>query len=71
MKKHIKWILVALVLAYTIGIEIYHGGEKLPWTIIFVCVVMFSVANAAQRYKAAVPSLPLIGPFTGISKPFS
>jgi len=43
MKKHVKWILVALILAFTIGIEIYHGGEKLPWALIFAGVVVFFV----------------------------
>lgn len=43
MKKHIKWVVVGLVLAYIIGLEIYHGGEKLPWTLIFVGVVVFLV----------------------------
>lgn len=51
MKKYVKWILVALVLAYTIGIEIYHGGEKLPRAIIFVGVVVFFVYSFWKQKK--------------------
>jgi hypothetical protein len=39
-KKYAKWIVLTLILFYAIGIEIYRGGEKLPWTLIFCAVVV-------------------------------
>jgi len=46
MKKHMKWIVLGLILAFTIGIEIYKGEEgKLPWAIIFAAVVVFFLFN--------------------------
>lgn len=43
MKKYIKWIVLALILAFTIGIEAYKGEGKLPWAFIFAGVVIFFV----------------------------
>jgi len=43
MKKYIKWIVLGLILAYTIGIEVYKGEGKLPWALIFAGVVVFFV----------------------------
>jgi len=46
MKKYIKWIVLSLILAFTIGLEVYKGDEgKLPWAIIFAAVVVFFVYN--------------------------
>jgi hypothetical protein len=46
MKKHIKWIVLGLILAFTIGLEVYKGDEgKLPWAIVFAAVVVFFVYN--------------------------
>ena len=47
MKKYIKWIVLALILAFTIGLEIYRGEEgKLPWAILFAAIVIFFVYNS-------------------------
>ena len=47
MKKHLKWIVLGLILAFTIGLEVYKGDEgKLPWAIIFAAVVVFFVYNS-------------------------
>lgn len=43
MKRHIKWIVLGLILTFTIGIEVYKGGGKLPWAFIFAGVVVFFV----------------------------
>ncbi len=43
MKKRVAWIVIGLILAFTIGVEVYKGGEKLPWAIIFAAVVVFFV----------------------------
>jgi len=41
-----KWIVLVLILTFTIGIEVYKGEEgKLPWAIIFAAVVVFFVYN--------------------------
>jgi hypothetical protein len=46
MKSYIKWIVLALILAFTIGIEVYKGEEgKLPWAILFAAIVVFFVYN--------------------------
>jgi hypothetical protein len=46
MKKFIKWIVLALILVFTIGIEVYKGEEgKLPWAILFAAIVIFFVYN--------------------------
>jgi hypothetical protein len=46
MKKHMKWIVLVLILAFVIGIEVYKGEEgRLPWAIIFAAVVVFFVYN--------------------------
>ena len=46
MKKYMKWIVLVLILAFTIGIEVYKGEEcRLPWAIIFAAVVVFFVYN--------------------------
>ena len=46
MKKYTKWIVVALILALTIGLEVYRGDEgKLPWAILFAAIVVFFVYN--------------------------
>ena len=46
MKKYIKWIVLGLILAFTIGLEVYKGEEgKLPWAIVFAAVVVFFVYN--------------------------
>ena len=46
MKKYMKWIVLGLILAFTIGIEVYKGEEgKLPWAIIFAAIVVFFVYN--------------------------
>lgn len=49
MRKHLKWIVVGLILAFVVGIEIYKGGEKLPWAIIFAGVVVFFVYSFWRR----------------------
>jgi hypothetical protein len=47
MKKYMKWIVLALILAFTIGIEVYKGEEgKLPWAILFAAIVVFFVFNS-------------------------
>lgn len=43
VKRHIKWVVLGLILAFTIGIEAYKGGDKLPWAFIFAGVVVFFV----------------------------
>ena len=43
MRKYIKWIVLGLILAFTVGIEAYKGEGKLPWAIIFSGVVVFFV----------------------------
>jgi hypothetical protein len=46
MKKHMKWIVLVLILGFTIGIEVYKGEEgKLPWAILFAVIVVFFVYN--------------------------
>ena len=46
MKKYMKWIVLALILAFTIGIEVYKGEEgRLPWAILFAAIVVFFVYN--------------------------
>ena len=54
IKKHLKWIIIAFILAFTIGIEAYKGEGKLPWAILFAGVVVVFLSNA---------SFLLIGPF--------
>jgi len=47
MKKYIKWIVLALILAFTIGLEVYKGDQgKLPWAILFAAIVVFFVYNS-------------------------
>lgn len=43
MKKNLKWVVLGLILAFTIGIEAYKGEGKLPWAFIFAGVVVFFV----------------------------
>ena len=44
MQKYMKWIVLGLILIFTIGIEAYKGDEgKLPWAIIFAAIVVFFV----------------------------
>ena len=46
MKKYMKWIVLVLILGFTIGIEVYKGEEgKLPWAILFAAIVVFFVYN--------------------------
>ena len=46
MKKYMKWIVLGLILVFTIGIEVYKGEKgKLPWAIIFAAIVVFFVYN--------------------------
>jgi hypothetical protein len=46
MKKYMKWIVLGLILIFTIGIEAYKGEEgKLQWAIIFAAIVVFFVYN--------------------------
>ena len=46
MKKYMKWIVLGLILAFTVGLEVYKGEEgKLPWAIIFAAIVVFFVYN--------------------------
>jgi hypothetical protein len=46
MKKYMKWIVLGLILAFTIGIEVYKGEEgKLPWAFLFAAIVVFFVYN--------------------------
>ena len=46
MKKYMKWIVLALILGFTIGIEVYKGeAGKLPWAILFAAIVVFFVYN--------------------------
>ena len=46
MKKYMKWIVLGLILIFTIGIEAYKGQEgKLPWAILFAAIVVFFVYN--------------------------
>ncbi len=40
MKKHAKWLIVAGILLYLILLEVYKGGDKLPWTLVFSGVVV-------------------------------
>ena len=49
MKKPLKWIVVGLILAFTIGIEVYKGEGKLPWALIFAGVVVFFVYSFWRR----------------------
>ena len=47
MKKYLKWIVLALILAFTIGLEVYKGeAGKLPWAILFAAIVVFFVYNS-------------------------
>ena len=47
MKKYMKWIVLVLILAFTVGIEVYKGEEgKLPWAILFAAIVVFFVYNS-------------------------
>jgi hypothetical protein len=46
MKKYMKWIVLVLILGFTIGIEVYKGEEgRLPWAILFAAIVVFFVYN--------------------------
>jgi len=45
VKKHLKWIVIGLILAFTIGIEAYKGEGKLPWAFIFAGVVVVMLYN--------------------------
>jgi hypothetical protein len=49
MKKHLKWIVIGLILALTIGIEAYKGEGKLPWAIIFAGVVIVFVYSFTKH----------------------
>ncbi len=49
MRKNLAWIVIGLILAFTIGIELYKGGEKLPWALIFAAVVVFFVYSSWRR----------------------
>ena len=52
MKKYMKWIVLVLILTFTIGIEVYKGEEgKLPWAILFAAVVVFFVYNVWKDKK--------------------
>lgn len=43
MKKNLKWVVLALILAFAVGIELYKAEGKLPWAFIFAGVVAFFV----------------------------
>jgi hypothetical protein len=49
MRKYLKWIVLGLILAFTVGIEAYKGEGKLPWAIIFAGVVVFFVYSIWRR----------------------
>ncbi len=49
MKKYLKWIVLGLILVFVVGIEVYKGGERLPWALIFVGVVVFFVYSLWKR----------------------
>ncbi|NIO06327.1 MAG: hypothetical protein GTN74_17490 [Proteobacteria bacterium] len=49
MRKRVAWIVIGLILAFTIGIEVYKGGEKLPWAILFAAVVVFFVYSLWRK----------------------
>lgn len=49
MKKHLKWIVVGLILAFTVGIEAYKGKGTLPGAIVFAGVVVFFVYSYWRR----------------------
>ena len=40
MKRHLKWLVVAGILLYVVFLEVYKGGDRLPWTLIFIGVVV-------------------------------
>jgi len=43
IKKYTKWIVLGVILAYSIVIELYKGEGKLPWALIFAGIVVFFV----------------------------
>jgi hypothetical protein len=46
MQKYMKWIVLVLILGFTIGIEVYKGeAGRLPWAILFAAIVVFFVYN--------------------------
>ena len=49
MKKYIAWIVVGLILAFALGIELYKGGGKAPWALVFAGVVVFFFYQFTRR----------------------
>jgi hypothetical protein len=49
VKKHLKWVVLGGILALVVAIEVYRGGEKLPWTLIFAGVVVFFLVSWRRR----------------------
>ena len=49
MKKHLKWIVIGIILAFTIGIEANKGEGKLPWAILFAGVVVVFVYSFTRH----------------------
>ena len=49
IKKHLKWIIIGLILAFTIGIEALKGEGKLPWAILFAGVVIVFVYSFTKQ----------------------
>ena len=49
MTKHLPWIVIGLILAFTIGIEAYKGEGKLAGGLVFAGVVVFFVYAWSRR----------------------
>lgn len=49
VRPYLKWIVLGLILAFVVAIEVYKGGEKLPWALVFVAVVVFFVYSVWRR----------------------
>jgi len=49
MTKHLPWIVIGLILAFTIGIEAYKGEGKLAGSLVFAGVVVFFVYIWSRR----------------------
>jgi len=49
MRKHLTWIVVGLILAFTIGIEAYRGKGTLAGALVFAGVVIFFVYSFWKR----------------------
>ena len=49
MRKYLPWIVIGLILAFTIGIEAYKGEGKLAGALVFAGVVVFFVYAWSRR----------------------